>query len=84
MAMGNGNCKCEACGARFYSMTAFDMHCTGSYASGRAKHTRRCLTVKEMRAKGMRPSDKGVWNSGQFQRRVAQLEIWPSPEKVPA
>jgi hypothetical protein len=51
-------------------MTAFDMHRTGSYASGRDKHTRRCLTTAEMRAKGMALSDKNVWNSGQFGARL--------------
>lgn len=68
--MSNGNCRCEPCGLRFYSMTAFDMHRTGSYASGRDKHTRRCLTTAEMRAKGMALSDKNVWNSGQFGARL--------------
>ncbi len=62
--MGDGHCRCEACGARFYSMTAFDMHRTGSYAQGRNHHTRRCLSAKEMRSKGMRPNDRDVWNSG--------------------
>ncbi len=79
--MKNGNCRCEGCRQVVYSMTAFDMHRTGGY-TGRG--SRRCLSTKEMRAKGMQRSAKGmqrsakgVWNSGQFQRRVEQLEMWP-------
>jgi len=41
------------------------------------KHARRCLMAKEMRAKGMQRSSKRVWNSGQFQRRIEQAELWP-------
>jgi hypothetical protein len=51
----------------------------GKYSS---MHTRCCVTSKETRAKGMRPSDKGVWNSGQYQRHMEQMQIWPSREKV--
>jgi hypothetical protein len=56
--MKNGNCRCEVCGHRFYSMTTFDMHRTGDYTG---RHSRRCLSSREMQV-------KGVWNSGQFQR----------------
>jgi hypothetical protein len=70
----NGDCRCEACGHRFSGMTAFDMHGTGGYTG---RHSRRRLSSREMRAKGMQRSAKGVWNSGQFQRRVEQLEMWP-------
>jgi len=63
--MKNGNCCCEHCRQMIYSMPAFDVHRSGTYAG---RSPRRCLTAeemraKEMRAKGMRPSDKGVWNS---------------------
>jgi hypothetical protein len=75
--MKTGNCRCEACGQMFYSMTAYESHRFGSFAQGRTHHSRRCLTHAEMRAKGMRRSPKGVWNSGQFQRRIEQAELWP-------
>jgi hypothetical protein len=58
----------------FYSMTAFDMHRTGSYTG---HHTRRCLSAKEMRAKGMRANNKGVWSTGRFAPSVGQMELWP-------
>lgn len=78
--MKNGDCCCEACGHRFYSMTAFDTHRTGGYTG---HHSRRCLSSREMRAKGVQHSAEGVWNSGQIQRRVEQLEMWPrSPSRM--
>ena len=55
-------------------MTAFDMHRTGNYGGRGSRH---CISAKEMRAKGMQRSAKGVWNSGQFQRRIEQMEMWP-------
>jgi|GEM_PF-5228188 len=75
--MKTGHCRCEGCGQKFYSMTAYESHRVGSFAQGRSKHTRRCLSAKEMQAKGMQTSSKGVWNSGQFQRRIEQAELWP-------
>lgn len=62
--MTNGSCKCEACGLRFRSLSAFEMHRIGSFASGRERHTRRCLGVEEMRAKGMRQAENGAWVTG--------------------
>jgi len=66
--MSNGSCRCDACGLRFRSLSAFDMHRTGEYAgTARTKHTRRCLSVAEMVAKGMRQAgntDNGAWTTG--------------------
>lgn len=62
--MNNGSCCCEGCGERFRSLTAFDMHRTGKYARGRERHTRRCLSVAEMQAKGMGQTDHGAWTTG--------------------
>ena len=45
------------------------------------KHARRCLMAKEMRAKGMQRSSKRVRNSGEFQRRIEQAELWPQSAK---
>jgi hypothetical protein len=50
----------------------------GEYTS---KQMRRCLTSKEMRAKGMHPSAKGARNSGLYQRHMEQMQIWPSPKE---
>lgn len=57
-----GSWHCEACGKGSRSLSAFDMHRTGSYA--RRKDTRRCLNTKEMRAKGMRQASNGAWVTG--------------------
>ena len=61
----NGICTCEACGERFLSLTAFDLHRTGKFSgmSGR-KHTRRCLSVAEMIRRGMRQRAEGSWTTG--------------------
>jgi hypothetical protein len=60
-----GRCKCEACGASFTGLSAFDMHRTGEYALGRKKpSTRRCLSAGEMRAKGMVEGERGAWTAG--------------------
>src|SRR5689334_16629275 len=61
---GNGQCLCSSCGERFYSMTAFDMHRAGEFASGRKHSTRRCLSVDEMQLNGMATTAKGVWTTG--------------------
>jgi hypothetical protein len=67
----NGSCRCDVCGQRFRSLTSFDMHRTGAYARGREKHTRRCLRVEEMAAKGMRRNDHDAWTTGREFMKVA-------------
>jgi hypothetical protein len=63
--VSNGSCRCDACGLRFRSLSAFDMHREGDYSgTSRRKHTRRCLSVEEMAAKGMRRNDHGAWTTG--------------------
>lgn len=64
-----GKCRCGGCGALFSALRAFDMHRTGKYEyfdDRRAFHpsTRRCLSVDEMRAKGMRQTSQNAWNTG--------------------
>jgi hypothetical protein len=78
--MKNGNCRCSGCSQAFYSETAFTMHRVDDFGSRDKPSTRRCLSAKEMRAKGMQRSPKGVWNSGQFQWRIEQAELWPQIE----
>jgi hypothetical protein len=63
--MSNGSRRCGACGQRFRSLSAFDMHRTGEYArTARQKHSRRCLSVAEIVTKGMRQAGNGAWTTG--------------------
>ena len=61
--MSGGSWQCEACGKGFRSLSAFDMHRTGEYGSGRRKlSTRRCMTTAEMRDKRMIVQANGAWS----------------------
>lgn len=47
---------CRACGLYFNSTAAFDKHRTGQHGKDR-----RCMTVDEMKAKGMATNGRGYW-----------------------
>ena len=49
--------QCGKCHLTFTSVEAFDFHRGDSYE----QHTRRCLTVAQMRAKGMALDEHGRW-----------------------
>ena len=67
--MNNGSCRCDACGLRFRSLSAFDLHREGDYSgTSRQHHTRHCLSVEEMVAKGMRQAENGAWLTGRESR----------------
>lgn len=71
-ASNNVRCACSACGSVFCSVTAFDLHRVGTYAQGREKHTRRCLSVDEMLKRGMAHTASGAWSTGRtFSREAA-------------
>lgn len=53
-------CKCTVCGEYFTSVYPFDMHRIGKHGDDR-----RCLTTKEMKARGMSKNIKGYWRSRQ-------------------
>jgi hypothetical protein len=57
MNLRGDHCQCAACGQYFNSTYAFDKHRVGDYTG------RRCLTVDEMRAKGMAQKPEGWWIS---------------------
>jgi hypothetical protein len=59
-----GSWGCEACSKGFRSLSAFDRHRTGHYASGKKPSTRRCLSTGEMHARGMALAPNGAWMSG--------------------
>ncbi len=62
--MGNkGAWGCTACGCGFSSITSFEMHRVGQFAGAGRPSTRRCLSVAEMRAKGMALTRRG-WTTG--------------------
>ncbi len=50
--------QCGKCGQIFAGVAAFDEHRTGSFT----QNTRRCLSVREMQARGMIRNDKGWWS----------------------
>lgn len=50
-------CRCSACGEHFNSSSTFARHRVGKYQP----HTRRCLTVAEMGAKGWLYNAAGFW-----------------------
>jgi len=53
-------CECMACGKVFGSITGFDKHRVGRYSFD---NTRRCLSDKELIAKGLHKNPDGVWRS---------------------
>ena len=55
--------ECTVCNLVFSSIHSFDKHRTGNYA----ERTRRCLTVDEMKAKGMAQNEKGIWVTALFE-----------------
>ncbi len=72
LKIGSDVCYCSSCHEHFNSTFAFDTHRTGQ------PHSRRCLTIDEMLAKGMGKNAHGRWVS---ERRRASLEstIVPHP-----
>lgn len=71
--MNNGSCRCESCGQRFRSVSAFDMHRTSSYTSTLWEPARRhCLSAAEMAAKGMHLNEHCAWTTGvEFAKKAA-------------
>ena len=75
-------CCCRGCGEFFNSVSAFDWHrVTPLSANGtpRLRSIRRCLTVEEMRYKGMHKNDSGYWikeprNKNRFFTVTATIE----------
>jgi len=54
-------CQCAACGEYFRKIKAFENHRVGKFGWNKVKNTRRCLTPKEMRAKGMAIDSLDFW-----------------------
>ena len=53
--------QCPTCGEYFNSTYACDAHRTGPFGHGGQPARRRCLTVNEMSAHGMRLNRAGFW-----------------------
>jgi hypothetical protein len=76
--------ECRACGKFFSSVSAFDMHRTGSYGNpiygnnkrviGYTESQRRCMTEQEMLDKKMIKNDKGIWTTGTFDASVFEKQ----------
>ena len=74
---------CGACGEVFKSVAGFDKHRTGNFEEpiygprvkgnslkivGYTPHSRRCMTVEEMRDSGMLKNDKGLWITSAYEQ----------------
>lgn len=53
-----------SCHQTFTGASAGDMHRTGDHAVNEGPNRRRCLTSAEMREKGMRRNERGIWTTG--------------------
>jgi hypothetical protein len=62
------HCQCACCREYFNSTVAFDKHRMGEWTS------RRCLTAKEMRAKGMLVSATGWWLTSAWKQAIPQTD----------
>lgn len=65
LAVGTDRCRCCACGLPFNSAYAFDKHRVGSFdreLQGTPKG-RRCMTIAEMKRRGMVRTANGGWAS---------------------
>lgn len=77
-----GRCQCPACGEYFSSVREFDRHRVGNFAeSGQLMHTRRCLTVAELSARGWRRDARGFRMQGRPRRTLAEA-VMPSQATV--
>lgn len=63
---GSRRCLCAQCGELFNSVSVFDLHRIGPYGTNR-----RCLTVREMQAKGWGRNTDGFWT----QRRMGREAV---------
>lgn len=61
---GNRIEHCADCHQTFTGTSAGDRHRTGDHAIDSGPTRRRCLSIDEMRAKGMTTNERGVWTNG--------------------
>ena len=67
--LGAARNQCGGCREYFNSNTAFEMHRTGEHGVDR-----RCMTVEEMKGKGMDVNAAGFWISMHMTRRLTTEE----------
>lgn len=77
MKLTGAKCQCSACGEFFNSVSMFDLHRVGSYAT--FAKDRRCLTADEMLAKGYLKNAAGFWISEAYRRRADSRGDLPDP-----
>jgi hypothetical protein len=56
MKLSGDRCQCAGCGHYFNSTRSFDMHRRGDFGK-----ERRCLSLQEMKARGMTTNAAGFW-----------------------
>lgn len=59
MKLSGNRCQCPTCGQFFNSVSVFDRHRVGSFDD--PANPRRCLTTRQMLAKGFAQNGKGYW-----------------------
>ena len=67
--LGAARNQCGRCKEYFNSNSAFEMHRTGEHGVDR-----RCMTVEEMRGRGMDVNDAGFWITEHMTRRLQTEE----------
>jgi hypothetical protein len=81
--LGGNRCRCEGCGERFNSETAFNRHRAGTHGTAAQPGARRCLTTTELRSRGWLKNGTGYWITGKRPAHAvtSRLEtaITPSP-----
>lgn len=57
--MKHARTQCAACHQTFAGTKAFDAHRVGPFT--RQRKSRRCLSLREMRLRGMTQTEQGLW-----------------------
>lgn len=67
---GKNFCECTGCGEMFNSVFAFDKHQVWTKPDPKGNQDVRCLTVKEMEARGFLKNEGGYWITGRRPRAL--------------
>jgi hypothetical protein len=66
IALSGDRNQCGECGQLFNSTHAFEKHRTGSIGAPDPADMRRCMSVEEMKARGMDRNEAGFWVSARM------------------
>lgn len=71
--------RCSGCNRTFSSTSAFDLHRVGNFT----RNERRCLTAREMSARGMARNERGHWTLPPTEEEAPWYKS-PGTEKDPS